>query len=1014
MKKIMILFIGLLATTGILVAQKASLHSDKCGSHHSLEQWLQDPANRAKYEDDQRRLEAEIRRRMNGSVQTDGIYKIPIVFHIVNANPNAVTDAMVLQQLAVLNRDYGGTNADSVNATGFYNVRGRSQIEFCMAARTPDGCPTNGITRTVSTATFTQATYNQLKHDATGGKDAWNTAQYLNIWVGVFTDGLLGAATFPTTTPADEQGVVIGDKTFTFAAADLPYNAGRTLTHEAGHFFDLRHIWGDASGCATDDGVGDTPLQDISTGGCPSGVRTDACAPSAPGFNYQNYMDYTDDACMTMFTKGQATRMDAVFATYTNRASLIASPACTPPITVTNNVALKAIISPVSAECRNTLIPRVTFANAGNNAITTLSIYASIDGATPVLTSWTGNLASCGTSVTVNLNSMNAANGAHTIKIYTALPNGAADPVPSNDTLTKAFTIGGGSPLPLVEGFESTTFPPAGWTVNNANAGSITWVRTAAARYSGNASAYINNYNYTNTGQIDELRTPNLNIVGPDSLFLSFRLANKLYATTADGLGDTLEVRISTDCGSTWSSIWKKGGTQLATTPGTATGNWGPTAQSEWRLEQLNLTNLLAGNSALMVSFYAKNGYGQNVFLDDINIFGKLLPLRDLSIVSVTPPEPLNCTGAITPSVVFRQNARDTVKSARVNYQIDGGTVQFVNWTGSLLPRGGNTATVALPAQNLAAGSHTIKVWTSLPNALADELPANDTLSKSFVIFTTVNSSITEGFEGTTFPPAGWISLNPDNSIAWSRTTIAARLGAASAYMNNYNYPNFSATDMLYTPVLKPDAGIDSLFASFDVAAVTYSYPGSTVIPLDTLEVLATTDCGKTYRSVYKKWGHELQTILDPNTQRTDSFVPVTRNQWRHELINLTPLIASATNGIQLSFKNTNNYENNIYIDNVNISGKTLPAALKTQGYLIYPSPFVNTFTIQHYLPATDLRGYAVYNSVGQLMMKQSYNTGAAMQNISIDMSRYANGMYTVVLIYQGRTISQKIIKAGK
>jgi hypothetical protein len=174
-----------------------------------------------------------------------------------------------------------------------------------------------------------------LKHTAQGGIDAWDPTRFFNVWVGEVGNCLLGVAQFPGTGSPSEDGVVLAFEGFgnNPAYVDPSFNLGRTLPHEAGHCFGLYHIWGDESGCtnsdfrqltgscllpaslaggATDQSVGDTPNQAGATGGCPSGVQTDACSGVAPGFNYQNYMDYTNDACYSMFTKKQVDRMQYV------------------------------------------------------------------------------------------------------------------------------------------------------------------------------------------------------------------------------------------------------------------------------------------------------------------------------------------------------------------------------------------------------------------------------------------------------------------------------------------------------------------------------------------------------------------------------------------------------------------------------------------------------------------------------------------------------------------------------
>jgi hypothetical protein len=298
-------------------------------------------------------------------------------------------------------------------------------------------------------------------------------------------------------------------------------------------------------------------------------------------------------------------------------------------------------------------------------------------------------------------------------------------------------------------------------------------------------------------------------------------------------------------------------------------------------------------------------------------------------------------------------------------------------------------------------------VYTSQPNGLPDEKPLNDTLVYTFRVLTPVEAPLVEGFESPAFPPNEWeITQQPEDGITWQRTTQAGKNSTASAYMDNFDYAANNRIDDLITPLIIY-SGADSVFFKFDIAAATYSFPGSTAIPLDTLQVLVTTDCGKTFTSIYKKWGVELQTLNDPNSQNLKEFIP-NNFQWRTDSINVTSIIGSA-NSVRFVFRNTTNFENNIYIDNVNFRTKVLPAKLKETGFLINPSPFTNSFAIQSF-NVTDLKAYAVYNSIGQLIKSKTF-TGRADNFIEVNMQNQPSGVYVVKLIYSNRTVSQRVIK---
>jgi hypothetical protein len=238
-----------------------------------------------------------------------GVTMIPVVVHVVwNTAAQNIGDAQITSQIGVLNRDFRKTNADvsSVPAV-FAPLCADARIEFELATTDPQGNPTTGITRTqTNRASFTD---DAVKSAATGGADAWPADRYLNIWVCQLGGGLLGYAQFPGG-PAATDGVVILHTAFgTSGTAMAPFNLGRTATHEIGHWLNLRHIWGDdGNGCNGDDFVTDTPNCGGPNTGAPSFPRV-TCGNAPNGDLFMNYMDYTDDRAMFMFTGGQVQRM---------------------------------------------------------------------------------------------------------------------------------------------------------------------------------------------------------------------------------------------------------------------------------------------------------------------------------------------------------------------------------------------------------------------------------------------------------------------------------------------------------------------------------------------------------------------------------------------------------------------------------------------------------------------------------------------------------------------------------
>jgi hypothetical protein len=245
-----------------------------------------------------------------------GITSIPVVVHVIyNTAQQNLSEAQIMSQIDVLNRDFRKTNADAGSVPApFAPLAADARVEFRLANLDPSGAPSNGITRTQTNRT-SFSDDDAMKSSATGGHDAWPAERYLNIWVVprlLSPQGdLLGYAQFPGG-PEETDGVVILQSAFgTTGTASAPFDLGRTTTHEVGHWLNLRHIWGDdGNGCNGTDFVSDTPNQAEFNLGRPVFPHV-TCSNGPSGDMFMNYMDYVDDVAMFMFTAGQVTRMQA-------------------------------------------------------------------------------------------------------------------------------------------------------------------------------------------------------------------------------------------------------------------------------------------------------------------------------------------------------------------------------------------------------------------------------------------------------------------------------------------------------------------------------------------------------------------------------------------------------------------------------------------------------------------------------------------------------------------------------
>jgi hypothetical protein len=240
------------------------------------------------------------------------IIKIPVVVHILYHTPgqNVTSDAIDIM-INALNRDFNKRNADTVNIPAAFKPYAVSMgFEFKLATMDPRGVSTSGIVRKYTPIQYWLSD-DKMKFSASYGDDAWDSKSYMNIWICNLQD-VLGYSTLPGM-GAKKDGVVISFEDIMNARGTSPtVNDSRTVVHEVGHWLNLYHIWGD--GYCGDDKVDDTPKQGTYTPGCPTGSRMSSCGTTTPtGDMYMNFMDFTDDVCMNMFTKGQRKRARALF-----------------------------------------------------------------------------------------------------------------------------------------------------------------------------------------------------------------------------------------------------------------------------------------------------------------------------------------------------------------------------------------------------------------------------------------------------------------------------------------------------------------------------------------------------------------------------------------------------------------------------------------------------------------------------------------------------------------------------
>jgi hypothetical protein len=278
----------------------------RCAADEILQQQMaEDPKRAARLAELEERTREYLQ--LPQSLKRNTKVQVPVVVHVVLPNPDQVTDAQIASQIKVLNDDFQKKNAELSNSNVYLAGYIYAELPDCLIEFKLDQV----IRETTTVTSF--GTNDAVKRTSSGGSNPVHPKTKLNMWVCDLSRGLLGYAQFPGGNELTD-GVVIDYQAFGTAATYPMYaafNKGRTATHEVGHWLNLRHIWGD-SRCGNDEVI-DTPSHDSPNSGCPSKTLKSACT-GRPLEQWMNYMDYTDDRCMYMFSAGQKGRMDAAIA----------------------------------------------------------------------------------------------------------------------------------------------------------------------------------------------------------------------------------------------------------------------------------------------------------------------------------------------------------------------------------------------------------------------------------------------------------------------------------------------------------------------------------------------------------------------------------------------------------------------------------------------------------------------------------------------------------------------------
>jgi hypothetical protein len=947
--------------------------------------------------------------RINGAQQ----FRIPVVVHIIHRGEAVgvgtnIPYEQVVSQIKILNQDFNRLNNDVTNTPSeFQPVAGSLDIEFVLAKQSPEGEATTGIVRVNGVKTQWA-----ISEDASlKAVSYWPAEDYLNIWVTNLSSGYLGYAQFPVSSLAGLEdaednrltdGVVI-DYTV-FGSIDdgafnlnTDFNKGRTATHEVGHFLGLRHTWGDDNGACGGNGdyVDDTPDQGNSTSGCPSNPQTSCSVHKM----FQNYMDYTNDVCMNLFTQEQISRMTTVLENSPRRTTLMESHGLDIPVTYANNLALEKIVSPVSSQCAGAVIPELTLRNFGTGEITSARIQVKINGIATGVEEVTFQpaLQSLETvNISLSAQSLSLLPGNTEIEFEILETNNTDDEHPDDNIQSITTRVPSSIAIPFQENFEVM---PAAWNLANAD-GKTTWaIQAAPDSDPANTAAYMNFYQYQNAaGQQDILTTPVFDLSQAAAPYLTFSVAYANFQQYDDGL----KIYVLTGCSNNieqGTQVYSKAGGTLATVS-SGSGSFTPTGSDQWRAEIVDLRSYI-GQSHVQIAFVGVNDGGNNLYLDHIALLSTIS--ENVAIKSVVNPAPVRCTVTTEPVLVVQNKSDVTITSLNVHYTLNAGTEMTIA-TGedfSLLP-GGETE-ITLPSVSLAAGNNTLAFSLSDPNGFTDIDPSDNEKSWSVSVSTSSDRiPLRENFDSNTFEDQ-WTIINPAGGNTWETASTNYN---QSLYFNAAGTTETGDEAWLVTPSLDfSNATSASVFFDFSHG---YDSQGSHQDALGHFKVLASTNCGETYDHIlFDKSSEDL-----PVSTTSKATAPSATLDWTHQYLNLNDF--AGMSDVRLAFISINDNSHALYVDNIEFFTSDNPSPLSAaEPFVVYgtgpqsPGDFYITFNLDTRQSVSyelvDAMGKQIAHQELQDVLNQTYQVEA----------QQATGLY-ILRLQIGQTYYATKVIAGK
>ena len=907
---------------------------------------------------------------------------IPVVVHVLH-NGTAVgveaniSDAQILSQIRVLNEDFRRKNADAIRTPAeFLPVAADANIEFVLAKQDPNGLPTTGIVRKQGPKTI----YGPEDATLIGQTSQWNPEEYLNMWVVPLVSPYLGYATFPTSnlpglnftpTAAIRDGITVDYLFFGTGPGTAANTTGRTATHEVGHYLGLRHIWGDG-GCEVDDFVLDTPNQDNPNNSiCNDNPSRFSCGNSNM---IQNYMDYTPDRCMNLFTKGQVDRFDVVLANSPRRATLVNGRGTKDPILPTRDISLLKVVNPADALCQTTVAPQVEIQNVGNEIVSSVRIEFRWNGNLIESKRFTTELRTT-EKVTLTFGNLDTRGEENEFSFTVVQVNDQADLVPSNNTLTSRPLQQGQLTLPYTVSLSTL---PATWIIGNPDK-SLTWEKTnLTLDGSAQPALFIRHYEYEAQGQLDYFISPQIDLTKYPNAQLVFEVAHGPYNQA--GFQDELLVAIAPDCSLDFDIItppYKKSGTRLQTVDPTV-NEFIPTSNSQFRTEIVNLSKF-KDLGKVRVALVTKNAFGNNIFLRNIRVVPTEEFKYELKIDDVVAPSPISA-GTHTQEIVRVTNTGNLPISKFLfsrNTNNTGNRV-FLGSITNLPP--GQSINLTL-AKSTAIGKNNLKFGVAEPNFDQNIATAPQINWSSIENVERLEVPWRQNFNSST-ELSPWLSINPESDQnAWQVIAVTGATGPNNvARLEGVSNGN---SYWMSTPIFDLSVSRQaSVF--FDVAA-------GTVNPGTTLYLLASTNQGESYKVIWSEAGTALSTVSTGNAN------PSSAGDYERKYVNLTEYAGEGKKEIRLAFAldvfGTQNAP--IYLDNLELflSANPDPVIPAERNTIVYPNPATEFVNVAFNLPKRENVTIQIISSTGALVRELTF-PNTLNQTYTFSREMFTAGLY--------------------